>query len=949
MPSADSAIALQSFTTFGALLRFLRRRVRLTQRDLGVAAGYSVAHINRFEKNKHVPDAATVASLFIPALDLAHEPALAARLMELLTTTTKPESARPEFIGEPIPPAPPREIARARIVALAQTRLREERHLVLCGQPGVGKTTIASTLAREFAKTMPVFWLTITEGMTTLAEAWLHRLAEFLLAHGQTQVKPLIPTTVEAQSRFTFDQKIRLLSAALMKQPALFCFDNAEVIRGEEACLQLLRHLCETTPAFLLFCSRQSLPLARVAEITLNGFEQNEGLAFIAASCEHALDATQAARLNAKVDGNPMLLRLAVGQLATQTLDVETFIARLETQPQIANYLMQTLHAQSSPAAWRLLLWLAVFQQPLNLYDEYLSELITTQGGVKNLGDALDELQRRHLIGDATAARLHPFIRESVYRTLNTQTTLRQKLHRLAGDWTVHTIQDAITAAQHYNRAGLPDRALEQIEKNRAAIGAQGQALVGVTILDEAQAQIKRMHSPQNDLLRRVLLMRSSLLVGTLRMAEGEANLREAVGLASTPAVRAIVVIELARMITRRRDYTEALRLAQAMRAELSSKDVLLQIRLLQIEAGAALNAGNLDESDHKQTVVLTLADQLAELSLNLSDSIRTDAHYQLATAAAGRHDFATAMRHAQIGLGLARAARRGILINLFLNQMGRLYQEQGDLDTAVRYLNEASEGLNFIGDVHSHAYVLINLADIQHIRAQDDQALELIERASETLRIIGDMGGLASAQAIRAMCLLWQGKIQAAREVIEKILQEAEGKSTARLWGYRLRELAMMQLLQNESGTALATLHRALDLPTTQSNRVMLFELHNTLAVACTVVGDLAAAARALADTPCFEGLPRFSEIERTLSEGFVALACGDRATAQNCADQVARDAEPYPLYRQGAHQLSDAIQRSAPVSEFPRLLWVKSDGIASPSSPRDSDRTGFGLTPKA
>jgi ATP/maltotriose-dependent transcriptional regulator MalT len=796
---------------------------------------------------------------------------------------------------------------------------------------------------------MPVFWLTITEGMTTSAEAWVHRLAEFLLAHGQTQVKPLVPTNADAPARFSFDQKIRLLSAALMKQPALFCFDNAEVIRGEEACLQLLRHLCETTPAFLLFCSRQSLPLARVAEITLNGFEQNEGLAFIAASLGHTLDATQAARLNAKVDGNPMLLRLAAGQLATRTMEVEKLIAHLETQPQVASYLLQTLQVESSPAAWRLLLWLAVFQQPLNLYDEYLSELMTTQGGVKNLGDALDELQRRHLIGDAQSARLHPFIREAVYLTLNTQTTLRQKLHRLAGDWTMHTTQDAITAAQHYNRAGLPDRALEQIEKNRQAIGAQGQALVGVTILDEAQAQIKRMRSPQNDLLRRVLLMRSSLLVGTLRAPEGEANLREAVGLASTPAVRAMVIIELARMITRRRDYTEALRLAQTVRAELSPKDVLLQIRLLQIEAGAALNAGNFEESDHKQMEVLTLADQLAELSLNLSDSIRTEAHYNLATAAAGRHDFTTAMRHAQTGLGLARAARRVSLLHLYLNLMGRLYQDAGDLATAVRYLNEASEGLNFIGDVHSHAYVLTNLADIQHIRGQDDQALEHIARASETLQTIGDWTGLASAQGICAVCLLWQGKIQAARAVIEQLLQHAEGQGAIRLWGYRLREWAMIQLVQNETEAAMDTMHRALDLPTTQSDRTMLFELHNTLAVACLVAGDLAAAERALADAPRFDGLPRFSEIERTLIEGCVALARGDQVVAQSCADQVLHDAAQYALYRQIANQLCAAIQRSAPASEFPRLLWVKSDGVASPSSPRDSDRTRFGLTPKA
>jgi transcriptional regulator with XRE-family HTH domain len=38
----------EAFTSFGALLRFLRVRARLSQRDLSIAIGYSEAHISRF-------------------------------------------------------------------------------------------------------------------------------------------------------------------------------------------------------------------------------------------------------------------------------------------------------------------------------------------------------------------------------------------------------------------------------------------------------------------------------------------------------------------------------------------------------------------------------------------------------------------------------------------------------------------------------------------------------------------------------------------------------------------------------------------------------------------------------------------------------------------------------------------------------------------------------------
>jgi len=61
------ALAPSSFADFGSL-RMLRRRARLTQRDLGIAVGYSEAQISRLEQHKRLPDPAVVAALFLPAL-----------------------------------------------------------------------------------------------------------------------------------------------------------------------------------------------------------------------------------------------------------------------------------------------------------------------------------------------------------------------------------------------------------------------------------------------------------------------------------------------------------------------------------------------------------------------------------------------------------------------------------------------------------------------------------------------------------------------------------------------------------------------------------------------------------------------------------------------------------------------------------------------------------------
>ena len=47
-----------SFQTFGDLLKYLRRRERLTQLELSIMVGYSEAQMTRLEKNQRRPDPA---------------------------------------------------------------------------------------------------------------------------------------------------------------------------------------------------------------------------------------------------------------------------------------------------------------------------------------------------------------------------------------------------------------------------------------------------------------------------------------------------------------------------------------------------------------------------------------------------------------------------------------------------------------------------------------------------------------------------------------------------------------------------------------------------------------------------------------------------------------------------------------------------------------------------
>jgi len=83
---------LEKFTTFGDLLRFLRRRVGMTQMELSIAVGYSDTQISRLEQNLRLPDIPTIEARFLSALDLESEPKAVARLLELAANVRREDA-----------------------------------------------------------------------------------------------------------------------------------------------------------------------------------------------------------------------------------------------------------------------------------------------------------------------------------------------------------------------------------------------------------------------------------------------------------------------------------------------------------------------------------------------------------------------------------------------------------------------------------------------------------------------------------------------------------------------------------------------------------------------------------------------------------------------------------------------------------------------------------------
>lgn len=138
------------FVTFGELLKFLRRKEGLTQRELSIAVRYSDTQISRLEKNQRVPDSATLTALFLPALHIEDQPEWAARLLEL-AAKARGENVQRQAVDLRSSGFPPNNlsfqltsfIGRKADVDLISQKLSQYRLVSLTGVGGIGKTRLA--------------------------------------------------------------------------------------------------------------------------------------------------------------------------------------------------------------------------------------------------------------------------------------------------------------------------------------------------------------------------------------------------------------------------------------------------------------------------------------------------------------------------------------------------------------------------------------------------------------------------------------------------------------------------------------------------------------------------------------------------------------------------------------------------------------------------------------
>ncbi len=318
---------LESFTTFGELLTYLRKRAHLTQDELGRAVGYSRAHLARLESNQRLPSPSTVAARFVPALNLADVPELAQRLIELAATAHQPRTNLPapltSFIG------------RAKEIAEIKHQLTATRLLTLTGAGGTGKTRLALQVANEVSSHY-------ADG------TWLIDLASLT-------DPALIPQTIAAVFELREQPgrpSLTLVVDYLRAKHQLLILDNCEHLIDASAKLadQLLRVAPRLT---ILATSREalgiagefvyhvpSLSLPATRPLTPDALGQCEAVQLFieraTAVTRFALTATNApavAHICLRLDGIPLAIELAAARM--KVFAAEQIATRLDDRFQL--------------------------------------------------------------------------------------------------------------------------------------------------------------------------------------------------------------------------------------------------------------------------------------------------------------------------------------------------------------------------------------------------------------------------------------------------------------------------------------------------------------------------------------------------------------------------------------------------------------------------------------
>jgi tetratricopeptide (TPR) repeat protein len=215
---------------------------------------------------------------------------------------------------------------------LLENQVQESRVVVMYGEPGVGKTDLASQLAKRLSTQYEIFWLDVKGGeKLSLEELFLH-IGEFLKAHGEQGFVTTYAMEKEAGINITpknkVDTLVTLLGEISKKSKYLFFIDNFQRTDLAEVNYFIERFLSYGNNSRLVLIERfpnkslsDSVFGNKIKKFSVNGFKPDDASQYVQKLCQdYTVQWTNQAirQIYQKTDGHPQAITLIVIWAHTQ-------------------------------------------------------------------------------------------------------------------------------------------------------------------------------------------------------------------------------------------------------------------------------------------------------------------------------------------------------------------------------------------------------------------------------------------------------------------------------------------------------------------------------------------------------------------------------------------------------------------------------------------------------
>jgi serine/threonine protein kinase/tetratricopeptide (TPR) repeat protein len=409
------------------------------------------------------------------------------------------------------PPEIPRFAGRKTELAYFTDKLAGAHLAVITGPPGVGKTALMATLARQTAAPAQTFWHTCQA--ETGVEAIIWQLAVFLAKQGQVELWQMWQSAQQIGGQLPSPYLLgHYLGHLLSGQGYLLCFDDFHLLEEDDQVAQFLARLNDLARAgqLSLLITSQGKPRF----VSTANFEPLAGLS--AADIQTFLTRRKlslpnelVAQLHTLTGGNAQLLTLASYSLQRASDPVQ-WMAQVAEADDLERHLLLEVHHRLTEFEQEVMLAAAILPG-----DGAATGAIAAILANDQLEQTLSQLSQAHLLLAGSDKTNRSFIQSALvrafYEELLGQDERRQEWYlRAAKFYEANKHLHLLNAACYYEQAGDYQRAADLATAAVPALLNQGQARpLGRLLARLTPAQLKPLqwaavNLAQGELYRRL-------------------------------------------------------------------------------------------------------------------------------------------------------------------------------------------------------------------------------------------------------------------------------------------------------------------------------------------------------------------------------------------------------------------------------------------------------------